>query len=57
MAQENIKLTKTIYSTKSADGLVDRSFSEFFKSKEPVNVDRFFSMIFLRKEKNLMHPL
>ena len=44
MAQENIKLTKTIYSTKSADGLVDRSFSEFFKTKDPVNVDRFFSI-------------
>ena len=44
MAQENIKLTKTIYSTKSTDGLVDRSFSEFFKTKDPVNLDRFFSV-------------
>ena len=44
MAQENIKLTKTIYSTKSTDGIVDRSFSEFFKTKDPVNVDRFFSI-------------
>lgn len=44
MAQENIKLTKTIYSTKSTDGLVDRSFSEVFKTKDPVNLDRFFSM-------------
>ena len=44
MAEENIKLTKTIYSTKSTDGLVDRSFSEFFKSKDPINVDRFFSI-------------
>ena len=30
MAQENLKLTKPIYSTKSTDGLIDRSFSEFF---------------------------
>ena len=44
MAEENIKLTKTIYSTKSTDGLVDRSFSEFFKSKDPINVNRFFSI-------------
>tara|TARA_B100001059_G_scaffold10059_1_gene8201 strand:- start:9039 stop:10376 length:1338 start_codon:yes stop_codon:yes gene_type:complete len=44
MAEENIKLTKIIYSTKSTDGLVDRSFSEFFKSKDPINVDRFFSI-------------
>jgi len=44
MAEENIKLIKTIYSTKSTDGLVDRSFSEFFKSKDPINVDRFFSI-------------
>ncbi len=44
MAEENVKLTKTIYSTKSTDGLVDRSFSEFFKSKDPVNIDRFFSI-------------
>ena len=28
MAKEKIKLTKTIYSTKSANGLVDRSFSQ-----------------------------
>lgn len=44
MATENIKLTKTIYSTRSTDGLVDRSFSELFKTKDPVNLDRFFSM-------------
>ena len=44
MAQENIKLTKTIYSTKSTEGIVDRSFSEFFKTKDPVNIDRFFSI-------------
>jgi len=44
MAQKNIKLTKTIYSTKSTDGIVDRSFSEFFKTKDPVNIDRFFSI-------------
>jgi hypothetical protein len=44
MAQENIKLTKTIYSTKSTDGIIDRSFSEFFKTKDPVNLDRFFAI-------------
>ena len=44
MAQENIKLTKTIYSTKSTDGVIDRSFSEFFKTKDPINLDRFFSL-------------
>ncbi len=44
MAEENIQLTKTIYSTKSTDGLVDRSFSEFFKTKDPVDIDRFFSI-------------
>jgi len=44
MAKENIKLTKTIYSAQSIDGLVDRSFSEFFKTKDPVNVGRFFSI-------------
>ena len=44
MAQENIKLTKTIYSTRSTDGIIDRSFSEFFKTKDPVNLDRFFAI-------------
>ena len=44
MAQENLKLTKTIYSTKSTDGLIDRSFSEFFKTKNPINIDKFFSL-------------
>ena len=58
MAEENIKLSKTIYSTKSTDGLLDRSFSEFFKTKDPVNLDRFFSvyneyfMTSLKWEKN-----
>ena len=44
MAQENLKLTKTIYSTKSTDGLIDRSFSEFFKTKNPVDINKFFSL-------------
>ena len=44
MAEENVKLTKIIYSAKSIDGLVDRSFSEFFKSKDPITVDRLFSI-------------
>ena len=44
MAQEKIKLTKTIYSAKSTEGLIDRSFSEFFKTKDPINLDRFFSI-------------
>jgi len=44
MAKKNVKLTKTIYSSTSIEGLVDRSFSEFFKTKDPINVDRFFSM-------------
>ena len=44
MTQENINLRKTIYSNKSTEGLVDRSFSEFFKTKDPVNLDRFFSI-------------
>jgi len=44
MAQENIKLTKTIYSTKSTEGIVDRSFSEFFKTKDPIDLSRFFSL-------------
>lgn len=44
MAEESIKLTKTIYSNKSTDGVVNRSFSEFFKTKDPVDIDRFFSI-------------
>lgn len=44
MAEENFKLTKTLYSIKSTDGLIDRSFSEFFKTKDPINLDRFFSI-------------
>lgn len=44
MAEENVKLTKIIYSAKSIDGLVDRSFSEFFKTKDPITVDRLFSI-------------
>lgn len=44
MAEKNLKLVKTIYSTKSTDGIVDRSFSEFFKTKDPVDIDRFFSI-------------
>ena len=44
MAQEKIKLTKTIYSAKSTEGLIDRSFSEFFKTKNPVDINKFFSL-------------
>ena len=44
MAKENIKLTKTIYSTKSTEGLVDRSFSEIFKTKDPIDLSNFFSI-------------
>ena len=44
MANENIKLTKTLYSAKSTQGIIDRSFSELFKTKDPINTDRFFSL-------------
>lgn len=44
MAEENIQLTKTIYSTKSTEGLVDRSFSEIFKTKDPIDLSNFFSI-------------
>ena len=44
MANENIKLTKTLYSTKSTQGIIDRSFSEIFTTNEPVNTDKFFSL-------------
>jgi len=40
----NIQLNKKVYGAKSARDVIDKSFSELFRTKEPVNVDRLFSL-------------
>jgi len=40
----NIQLNKKVYGAKSAGDIIDKSFSELFKTKEPVNVERLFSL-------------
>tara|TARA_R110000772_G_scaffold211334_1_gene321916 strand:+ start:528 stop:1319 length:792 start_codon:yes stop_codon:yes gene_type:complete len=44
MAQENVKIEKKVYGAKSASDVIDRSFSELLKSKEPINVDKLFRL-------------
>ena len=44
MAEENIKTSKIVYGAQSANEFIDRSFTELFKTKDPVNLNRFFSM-------------
>ena len=44
MAEENIKISKIVYGAQSANEFIDRSFTELFKTKDPVNISRFFSM-------------
>jgi len=44
MAEENITTSKVVYGAKSANEFIDNSFSELFKTKDPVNINRFFSM-------------
>lgn len=44
MAQENIKTSKVTYGAQSANEFIDKSFSELFKTKDPINLNRFFSM-------------
>ena len=40
----NIKLNKKLYGAKGARDIIDTSFSELFKTKEPVNIDRLFKI-------------
>jgi len=40
----NIQLNKKVYGAKSAGDMIDKSFSELFRTKEPVNVERLFSL-------------
>jgi len=44
MTQENIKTSKVTYGAQSANEFIDKSFSELFKTKDPINLNRFFSM-------------
>tara|TARA_R110002167_G_scaffold96877_2_gene256141 strand:+ start:220 stop:1374 length:1155 start_codon:yes stop_codon:yes gene_type:complete len=44
MAEENITTSKVVYGAKSANEFIDNSFSELFKTKDPININRFFSM-------------
>ncbi len=44
MAEENIKTSKIVYGAQSANEFIDRSFTELFKTKDPININRFFSM-------------
>ena len=44
MAEENITTSKVVYGAKSANDFIDKSFFELFKTKDPVNINRFFSM-------------
>ncbi len=44
MAEENIKTSKIVYGVQSANEFIDRSFTELFKTKDPVNISKFFSM-------------
>jgi hypothetical protein len=38
----NIQLNKKLYGAKAAGDIVDKSFSELFKTKEPINLNRLF---------------
>ena len=40
----NLKLNKKLYGAKAAGNIVDKSFSELFKTKEPINIDRLFKI-------------
>ena len=40
----NIKLNKKLYGAKAAGNIIDKSFSELFKTKEPINLDRLFKI-------------
>ena len=40
----NIQLNKKLYGAKAAGSIVDKSFSELFKTKEPINLDRLFKI-------------
>ena len=40
----NIQLNKKLYGAKAAGNIVDKSFSELFKTKEPINIDRLFKI-------------
>jgi len=44
MAQENVKINKKVYGAKSANDVIDRSFSELLKSKDPINVEKLFQL-------------
>lgn len=44
MAQEIFKLNKRVYNNKEIDNVIDRDFSSLIKSKNPINVERFFSL-------------
>ena len=44
MAEENITTSKVVYGAQSANEFINRSFTELFKTKDPVNISRFFSM-------------
>ena len=44
MAEENITTSKIVYGAQSANDFIDRSFTELFKTKDPINLNRFFSM-------------
>ena len=44
MAEENITTSKVVYGAQSANESINRSFTELFKTKDPVNISRFFSM-------------
>jgi len=44
MAQENVKINKKVYGAKSASDIIDRSFSELLKSKDPINVEKLFQL-------------
>tara|TARA_R110002167_G_scaffold321032_7_gene526843 strand:+ start:60 stop:806 length:747 start_codon:yes stop_codon:yes gene_type:complete len=40
----NIQLNKKMYGAKSAGDIIDKSFSELLKSKEPININRLFKV-------------
>ena len=47
MAEENITTSKVVYGAQSANEFIDRSFTELFKTKDPVNISRFFNQIIM----------
>ena len=44
MTQETFKLNKKVYNNKEIDNVIDRDFSSLIKSKNPINVERFFGL-------------